>query len=584
MYSCIKNVQILVSLLKEYKIRNIVMAPGGSDIPIIHSIEVDSFFDCYSVVDERSLIYFALGISQMKGEPVACICTSGTAASNFLPGLTEAFYQDVPLIAITADKDPYLNNNLETQKIDQSNLFNSVVRKSVDLPIINNSDTYWYCSKLIQEALLELSHNGKGPVHINIPTIGNTSVYDCAKLPQIKKMEYVNVFNENEITNVIHSITKKNRILFIIGQDIVFSRKDISMIEEIFKKINCVFIVEHLSNIKCKGTLIAYPFTETSSSEQLSSLVPDLVISMGNNIASYNIKPFLSSNSKKLVHWSIDENGRVRDVFKCLTKIFECSPSDFFKLLINYLPKKAVNKLEYFNIWKNCVNQVQIPDFPYSNFYIAQELSKKIPDYSIMHLAILNSTRIFQFFDLPENVRVFSNIGALGIDGCLSTFIGQASCTKQLAFCIIGDLSFFYDMNAAGIKHISNNVRIILLNNGGGSEFHFFMGKKKIPTINDYICAEHKKSAKGWVSSLGYIYESITDKNEFQEILPDLMKPSESPIFVEIFTDMEEDAKLTKAFYSQNFQEKISAKKLANNILSTNQKKVIKKLLNRDNV
>lgn len=216
----------------------------------------------------------------------------------------------------------------------------------------------------------------------------------------------------------------------------------------------------------------------------------------------------------------------------------------------------------------------------FSNFYVAQQLSKVIPENSILHTAILNSTRVMQFFELAKGVKSYSNIGALGIDGCMSTFMGQAACTSELAFLLIGDLSFFYDMNSAGIKHVGNNVRVILLNNGGGSEFHFMMGRKKIPTINEHICAEHHKIAEGWVTSLGYEYYSASSKEELDAILPKFAEKSDAPMFIEVMTDMEEEAERTRKFYVMNDNDTVQSglKNAAKAILSDSQIDTLKKV------
>ena len=278
-------------------------------------------------------------------------------------------------------------------------------------------------------------------------------------------------------------------------------------------------------------------------------MIPDLVISLGNNVASYGMKPFLRNNSNRFRHISIDKSGRYRDVFKGLTDIFECSPSYFFKYFAENASDTNINNEQYYNEWNNLAESIVLPEFEFSNFYVGQKLASVIPANSLIHLAILNSTRVMQFFKLQDNIRVFSNVGALGIDGCLSTFIGQAAVSKELAFCMIGDLSFFYDMNAAGIRHVGRNVRIILLNNGGGSEFHFFMDEKEIPTLNNFICAKHHKTAKGWIESLGFKYYSAQTKEELNTCIQDFGKESDVPLFLEVFTDQENDAKLARAFY-----------------------------------
>ena len=569
MYSNMKNVGILIAFLKEYNIKNLVLAPGGSDIPIIHSVEEDPFFECFSVVDERSLVYFAMGLAQEKNMPVACICTSGTAVSNFLPGITEAYYQNVPIVAITADKNPYFLEQLETQKINQMNIFNNVCKKCVDLPLINSEMDEWLSGRLINEALLELYHHGTGPVQINIPIMGDTTVYTEDKLPKVKKINLVESTAESyEWDKYKRRLSEVKKVLIVVGQNVDFKDETVVKMSMMMKKYGCVFSVEHMSNVDFDGCVHTYPLTEMQKNNLSKELIPDIVISMGNNVASYAIKSILRANHSHIEHWEIDPCGRIRDTYMCLTTVFECSVDWFLDKILDYEYKGA--SCDYLNIWNKHIGELQYPEFQYSNFYIAKLLAKTIPENSILHLAILNSTRIMQFFKLNSGVRTYSNIGALGIDGCLSTFIGQAVSTDKLAFCLIGDLSFFYDMNAASIRHLSNNARIIMLNNGGGSEFHFFMGKEKIPTINKHISVANNRIAKGWVESLDYKYYAIHNTEEADQIIPLLAQKSDRAIFVEVFGDMEEDARLSRIFYESNYPEDIKSgvKKLASRILS----------------
>lgn len=582
MYSNFRSVQILISLLKQKNISHIVLSPGGSDIPLIHSIETDEFFNCYSVVDERSAAYFAMGIAQNLGEIVACICTSGSAVCNYLPGITEAFYQNVPVLAITADKNPYFQGQLETQKIDQSNIFSGVVKKSVELPLINNSDDEWLCNRLVNEALLELNHHGTGPVHINIPIVGNTDVYDCIKLPverciQVEKL-HLNTNWEHYAKKILHS----KRILIVVGQNIYFNDELIEKMNKFFSKVNCVYSVEHISNLNCEGCIYTYPITEMCTSIVNSSLLPDIVISLGNNLSAYCLKPILRRNYLKIDNWLVSESGEVRDAYKCLTSIFECSVDEFFTQMLLELDKNSVDNIshEYYDAWNKALKSLSMSIDDFSNFYVAQQLSKIIPENAVLHLAILNSTRIMQFFELAKGVKTYSNVGTLGIDGCFSTFAGQAATTNELAFLLIGDLSFFYDMNAAGLRSISNNVRIILLNNGGGSEFHFFMGKEKISTINDYICAEHTKKAEGWIKSLGYDYYSAENKEELDAVIKAFGEPSDKPMFLEILTDMEYEAINIKKMYKSNSPDSSSGlKDVVKAILPHKQVNKLKKIV-----
>ncbi len=552
MYSNFKSVQLLVAVLKSYNISRVVLSPGGSDVPIIHSIEQDDFFKCYSVVDERSAVYYAIGLSQGMNEPVVCVCTSGTAVSNYLPGMTEAYYQNVPIIAITADKNPCYNGQIETQKITQHSIFGDVSLKSVELPTGTNSDELWLCERLIKEAVLASVNFSKGPSHINIPIVGNYADYDVKTLPSIKHVDYLSLeASENVWMNYVKRLTRAKRILIVVGQNVVFSEEDIKNIEEFVTTYNCVISVENISNLNCNGTVTTYPITEAQKNDS-QVLIPDLVISFGNNIVSYGLKPLLRKNYLKFDHWSIDPSGRYRDVFKGLTDVICCSPSYFFKYIVEHSLAKVESDSSYYNEWKKALDSFYIPEFDFSNFYVASKLAQAIPPNSILHMAILNSARVMQYFKLAENVKSFSNIGALGIDGCLSSFMGQAATTDELAFCLTGDLSFFYDMNALGIRSLRNNVRIILLNNGGGAEFHLFVDKSNVPTMNTHICAEHSKKAKGWVESLGIQYVSASNKQELEDAIKQLSQPSKTPIFMEVFTEMESDAEITKSFYSSN--------------------------------
>ena len=582
-YSDIKSVRILVSLLKAHGVRQAVLAPGGSDIPIVHSLEGDPFFTCHSVVDERSLVYFAMGLSQQTGEPVACVCTSGTAVSNFLPGMTEAFYQDVPLVAITADKDPRRTEQLEIQKIDQAGLFSRVTRKTVDLPLIYSKEEEISCKRLINEALAELRHRGGGPVQINIPIVGDTSTYTSEPLPRVRPLRYHEVERSSDWFPCVDKLQRAERILVVAGQLPECDKDLVEAIDVFTSKFNCCVSVETISNLACKRSVRTYPVTEMLSSAMPNRLLPDVVISFGNNQSAYNLKPFIRSNACSIEHWQIDPAGRARDAFDCLTDVFECSPSYFFGFFADHAEADASNDGAYLSVWAEERSRLTIGGFEFSNFYVAQELAKAIPEKSILHCAILNSTRIMQFFNIDPTVRIYSNIGALGIDGCLSTFMGQAVASDGLAFLVIGDLSFFYDMNAAGLRDVGDNVRIVLLNNGGGSEFHFFMGRKNISSIDDYICAEHNKVAKGWLESLGYEYFSASTKEELTGVMMEFVSPAGGPKVLEVFTDMERDADLANAFYASGSPKtvKTELKKMAKSALGPKQRAAIKRMLGK---
>ena len=271
----------------------------------------------------------------------------------------------------------------------------------------------------------------------------------------------------------------------------------------------------------------------------------------------------------------------VRDAYKSLTAVFEVSFERFLTKMLELIPQENQNNGEYARSWENELAKIKLPEFGFSNMYVGKRVSEVIPEKSVLHLAILNSTRVMQYYKLAKGIRTYSNVGALGIDGCVSTFAGQAASTDELAFLIVGDLSFFYDMNAAGLRSIGPNVRIILLNNGGGSEFHFIMGREKIATLNDYISAEHVNVAAGWATSLGYEYYCVSNAEELDAVIGKFGEKSAAPMFLEVLTDMEQDAKITQKFYADNAVEIKStlAKKIARSVLGGKNVQKVKNIL-----
>lgn len=554
MYSRLKNVQILIALLKQHGIRKAVVSPGGASIPIVRSMENDPFFQLFSVVDERSAAYFALGIAQIAEEPVAVVCTSGTAVCNYLSGANEAFYQRVPLVFITADRHPYLYQQLETQKINQDDIFKDVTKKKVTLPSIHTDDDYWYCQRLVNEALLALNHHGAGPVHINIPTAPLDAPDFCAEpeLPAVRAISRITATSpDSDWQSVVNQLAGAKRILVVFGQALGYSSFELELIKKFCCKFNCALSAEHLSNLHLEEAMVTYRISETCDDRVLDSLLPDIVISLGDNFSAARLKSHFRSRRGQFAHWVIDETGNLKDVFKSLSIVFECSPSMFFCNLVHHAPEGIVNDCNYKKQWEYALCKAQVPELPFSNVFIVQQFAECIPPNSLLHLAILTSTRLMHFFSLKEKIQVFSNIGALGIDGTMSTFLGQAAVSDKLCFLLIGDLSFFYDMNSIGIRHISNNVRILMMNNNGACEFHFGFGKRAFPRIDENIGVRHSATAKAWVESRGFHYVSASSETELACALDGFAKPSDQPIFVEAFTDMEQDADLIKAFYKK---------------------------------
>ncbi|RNL45766.1 2-succinyl-5-enolpyruvyl-6-hydroxy-3-cyclohexene-1-carboxylic-acid synthase [Paraeggerthella hongkongensis] len=554
MYTTMKNVQILLSLLKQRGICRVVHSPGGSNVALSRSIQNDPFFIEYSVVDERSSVFFAMGLAMELDEPVVVLCTSGTAVTNFSSGMAEAYYKGVPVVAVTADRSTYLLDQLETQKLNQTDIFKSITKCEVTLPVVQTDDDAWYCNRLVNEALLELYHHGAGPVHINVPTVGSNGGFSAMELPSQRMITRLTIEDSaEEWLTKRDELLSAEKVLVVMGENGRYSQDDLKAIEKFAIAYDCVVSVEHMSPYKKERSLITYRATEAMTSSAFEPLVPDLVINVDGNIASVNLKDYLRLKRGKFRHWSIMPNGKVRDVFKGLTDIFECSPRYFFNRLADLADSVEKNRSDYYVLWQEAVEAVEMPELPLSHLAVAKSLACRIPENSLLELGILNSTRTMQFFDLDPSVKVSSNIGALGIDGSLSTLIGRSVATDALSFIIQGDLSFFYDMNALNIRHVPSNLRVLVVNNGGGGEFHIGMNPDEVDDMDTYLTAAHSTRAEGWARSRGFKYLSVNREGELDAAVDEFVSPdSEAPVFLEVFTSKFDDAELLKRFYKNN--------------------------------
>lgn len=553
MYSNLKNVQYLLAALKAYGIKNVVVSPGNSHNAIVRSMEEDDFFSTYNIVDERSAAFFACGLCQEKKEIIAICCTAGTAASNYLTGVTEASRRGLPIVVITGDKNPYYLAQYEDQMIENMSIFASVVRHGCKLPIIENEKDAWYCQRILNETLLELDHHGRGPVHIDVPietgmlAIGKDFTSDA--LPEFNKINRVSLLSDKSETvdKYFDSLLGK-KVFIMCGQDDHIFERENALVSTISKKYNCVFATDKLSNLHGEGTL---EVTRAARAyiHRPEEFMPDVIISIAGNPAM-DYKFQLKNMPKTIEHWIVNEEGRIADPFRKLKVVFEGNTIDFLELMAQY-GKPCDNT--YYQHWKKCTEQIIVPEFEYSNLYTVQKAMHAMPQNAIFNIANSTTIRIAQFFDLDESIQVYCNRGVNGIDGCVSAFIGQACASAdKLNFIIVGDLTFFYDMNAIWNRYVGKNVRIMLNNNEGAALFHFNQGVKNYPTLNENVAAEHFATAKGWVEAQGFIYLCAHNKDEFDANLEKFVQEeSDRPIFFEVFTHKNIDAEIQHKFYDE---------------------------------
>lgn len=537
--------ELLISYLKQNHVKHMVISSGTRAIPFIRAIEDDDYFICHSVVDERNAAFYGLGLSQQLNEPVGITCTSGTAASNYLSGMTEAFYAHTQLVAITADRSMQVLNQLETQKIDQPIIFQPVTQKSVCLPVIKDNDDLWFAKHLLDEVFLAMKHRGGGPVHINLPIEGTTDeitlITDEDGKSLFTQLQFYSRSNPDAWNPAYRELRGYKRILLVIGQNINMTKDTAEAISRFCREKKIPILGDNLSNFRCEEMIFSQATIKGLNVSTFKPVLPELVISFGNNFQE-RIKDLFKAYRGEFEHWSIDEGGFVRDWSRSLTGLFEADAEYFFNQMNSHSFFSTDGS--YLSLWKKIEEAARLPEtMPWGNFHTAREFANIIPDNSLLHLAILNSTRLMQFFRLPKSIKVTCNASSFGIDGCLPTLLGQAKAAPdKLAFLLIGDLSFFYGMNALTIRGISSNVRILLANNGGGAEFHIYPHVQKEEKTDLHIAAAHGFTAKKWAESAGFIYMSATDKKTLAEALPVFVSGEcDRPVLLEVFTDLHSD-------------------------------------------
>jgi 2-succinyl-5-enolpyruvyl-6-hydroxy-3-cyclohexene-1-carboxylate synthase len=531
-----KNHLILLSLLKAYGIKRVVASPGGTNITLVASMQHDSYFELYSCVDERSAAYMACGMAEQTGEPVIISCTGATSARNYMPGLTEAYYRKLPIVAITSTQDISRVGHLIAQVTDRSARPNDIVVESVHLQTIKDKDDEWDCTIKINKALSALTWRGGGPVHINLTTTYSKD-YSIQNLPKVRKIErYTN-------TDAFPQMMV-GKIGVFVGAHPEWSNEETESLDCFCATNNAVVFCDQTSNYRGKYRIdVSLVGLQT---KYLSSLFEmDLLIHIGEMSGAYDAFKF-----KPKEVWRVNEDGEIRDQFRKLTKVFDMPEIVFF----NKYSKGNRKADDYYNCWSEEQDRFfnSIPDLPFSNLWIAHQLSTKLPSNSILYLGILNSLRSWNYFKTPDSVIVHSNTGGFGIDGILSTAIGSSfGDTEKLNFVVLGDLSFFYDMNSLGNRHVGNNIRILVVNNGKGMEFRLIghHGSMFGDETDKYIAAaghhgyQSFKVIKHWAEDLGYEYLFAKSKEEFLNVADRFLTPqvTEKPMVLEVFTSTEDE-------------------------------------------
>ena len=563
-YPKIPLAQTVVQLCKAKQIQHIILSPGSRNAPLTIGFTHDDYFKCYSIVDERCAAFFALGIAQQINAPVAVVCTSGSALLNYYPAVSEAFYSNIPLVVLSADRPKYLVGIGDGQTINQEDVYKNHIlysanlnldldekksKKQDDLPIMKNIENRLESFLGLQQNIqdyneleinkaINIAVENEGPVHINIPF--DEPLYERVDALTITpKVIQPNVENvvETDYQSYANIWNSSKRKLVLVG---VLSPNSIEQkyINQLAEDDSVLIMTETTSNLHHSKIVPSIDkLIAVLTPEEFQVLKPEIVLTFGGLIVSKKIKRFLRDYQPKH-HWHVGKN-KANDTFFVLDKVFKQNINSFFNA---FLPITIANQSKYASFWlsqlenrrKNHIDYLNKIEF--TDFKAFHSILNTVPNNWQLQVSNSSTIRYLQLFDVNPTLEVFCNRGTSGIDGSTSTAIGAAIGNTKPTLFITGDLSFFYDSNALWNNYIPNNFRIIVINNEGGGIFRILPGHKNTANFDYYFETKHHLTAEHLCKMYNFEYERTKDEFELNEALSKFYEPSNKPKLLEIFT------------------------------------------------
>lgn len=545
------NVQLIAETLLAFGIDHIVLSPGSRNGALTMQFTNDERFKTYSVVDERSAGFVALGMAQQLQKPVVVCCTSGSATANYYPAVTEAFFQNIPLIVLSADRPEHLVDNFDGQTIRQHNLFEKHSVHNVQLSESEETDDLTRNMLLTKYALIDCV-NKSAPIHINMPfseplyeSVSESSIQidnitiDHKVYPEIDVIDYMRRWNSSArkmiLVGLHHPNEEFNHYLSQLAED-----ESVVVLTEVTSNT-------HSSKFFNKIDQVIFPYTE----EELEALKPDILLTIGQNVVSKKIKRFLREH-KPTQHWHLDEYWQP-DTFQALTDKIETKPEIFLEQFVPFVNQKESN---YYSLW-NTIREANerkhreyINMIPFSDLKAFDSIIRNYPENWQIQYGNSTVIRYGLLFDHKNSNAVFCNRGTSGIDGSTSTAIGACIASEQNTVLITGDISFFYDSNALWNVNMPKNFRIILINNGGGNIFKFIPGPSETDVVEDYFVTKHHHTAEHLAKMFDFNYQVVSNLTDLENSYKEFYNESERPKIIEIDTKNCANDSILRGYFS----------------------------------
>lgn len=537
-------------------VKQVVLCPGSRCAPLTLAFTRHPEIEARTFSDERSAAFIGMGMAQQTTQPVALVCTSGSAAYNFAPAIAEAFFSETPLIVFTADRPAEWIAQHDGQTIYQQNIFGKHVKKSFDLPQdYDHADSLWAINRIMNEAINLAQQEPKGPVHINTPFreplyFSKEETVYSDKVRVIEEHAPAYELTERQKERIGNALHQHKRILIVAGQhDYDKALQDSLLTSAIQHHIPVV--ADIISNLNDTDYPIKHSdlFLGQASDGVKKSLQPDLLITFGKSLISKNLKLFLRKYPAT-THWHIQPGGVAADTFKNVTDIFHTVPVHFFNYLSatqrieNFESQKQTNYAKLWEVEERRATRCLSEFFPQQELNepeLVQQILQHIPSGSGLHVANSMSVRYANFIGLAgrSEVKVYANRGTSGIDGCSSTVVGHALTSSDLHILITGDLAFFYDRNAFWHNYPLPNLRIVLLNNHGGLIFNMIDGPASQPEASEYFITHQKLNAQKLCEEFGFEYLKLDNRRKLKNLIKDFFEADNKTKILELETDLQ---------------------------------------------
>ncbi len=549
-YPKIPLAQSIIQICLAKGVNHIVISPGSRNAPLTIGFVNNPEFTCYSIADERCAAFFAMGIAQQINKPVVVVCTSGSALLNYYPAFAEAFYSQIPLIILSADRPIHKIDIGDGQTIRQMNVFQNHSLYNANLTEGETPENDYK----INEAIT-VSFNQKGPVHINAPfeeplyqTVRKLSV-DPTISALAKVFKNISIDDIIATTNIWNSAKKKLILVGVNEPDTI----DSEIIEAFANDPSIIVMTETTSNLHHPNFInnidtIITPFKE----KDFKDFQPEILITFGGMVVSKRIKAFLRIY-KPEHHWHID-SLRAYNTYGALAHHFEANPNDFFHQIHPFtkiVDSDYFQKGQSLKAFRSIKHKHYLDKIPFSDLKAFESIMISLPQNSMLQLGNSSTIRYAQLFDINSSISVYCNRGTSGIDGCTSTAIGAAVGSNKETILITGDISFLYDSNALWNQYILKNFKIIVINNGGGGIFRILPGHQEDKVFNTFFETSHCYTAEHLAKMYNFDYSIASNETNLKVQLATFFKQNNKPSILEIFTPTLNNNKILLQYFKE---------------------------------